>query len=69
MQALSLFCRGVCRFPRFAGQAIDRHQIPFLAFPPFLCVFALSFFAFLVCYCFLNALGYQFTSPEGERIL
>jgi hypothetical protein len=32
-------------------------------------VLGVSFFAFLVCYCFLNALGYQFTSPEGERIL
>lgn len=69
MQALSLFCRGVRRVPRFAGQAIDRHQIPFLGFPPFLLVFGLAFFAFLVCYCFLSSLGYQFTSPEGERIL
>lgn len=69
MYALTLFCRGVCRFPRFAGQAMTQHQITFLQFPPFLCFFLPSFFAFLACYCFLNALGYQFTSPEGEKLL
>lgn len=69
MQALSLFCRGICRFPRFADQAIRKYQISFLALPPFLLLFGAAFFCFLVCYAFLSALGYQFTSREGGRIL
>lgn len=69
MQALSLFCRGICRFPRFANDAIRQYQITFLQFPSFVLLFGAAFLCFLVCYVFLSALGYKFTSPEGERLL
>ena len=69
MQALSLFCRGVCRFPRFANDAIRSYSLKFWQISPFLLLFGAAFFCFLVCYAFLSALGYEFTSPEGEKLL
>lgn len=69
MLSLSIFCRGICRFPRFADNAIRKYQVSFLEFLPFILVFSLAHFTFLICFCFLSSLGYQIFTAKGERIL